>query len=203
MKAQLLGIFARVLGPHQGVGIVDSASHRAASAESAAPRRASGPAGRRSPPRVSGRCRAIGGDQRLALGDVVGAVSFEAPAVQHHRQVIGIACRCRRNRNRSAPNLVLHEQHIVGKQIGMDDAAGQVARPVGAPARPARRRSASPDRPRSLSARVDRLRQRRQPAGPSALARVRAKPSPASCSRASAAPAAAQWRRPAGAATCR
>ena len=46
VEAQLLEIFARVLGPHQGVGVGIQPVDRAASAGSAAPRRAPGPARR-------------------------------------------------------------------------------------------------------------------------------------------------------------
>ena len=89
MEAQTFGIFARVLGPHQGVGIgiepvieprQKKAQRRAAHQERQGALFLGG----------EGAPRLIRRDQCLAFGDVVGAVGFEAPAVQGHRQVIGV-----------------------------------------------------------------------------------------------------------------
>ena len=73
---------------------------------------------------------AIGVDHRLALGDVVAAVQLKAPAVEHGRQVIDIGIVAGEIKI-DHPDVTADKQHIVGKIVGMDHAAGQVFGPAG------------------------------------------------------------------------
>ena len=64
----------------------------------------------------------IGRQKTLSLGDVVGAILFEAPGIEHHRDVIGEGIVAGEIEVDQPGDFSTDEQNIVRKEIGMDDA---------------------------------------------------------------------------------
>ena len=73
---------------------------------------------------------AIGVEQRARLGDVEGMIRLETPGVQADRDVIGQHVVAGEREVDQPRQLVAEEEHVVGKQIGVDHAVRQIVRPA-------------------------------------------------------------------------
>src|SRR5260221_10491 len=73
---------------------------------------------------------AIGAEQRAGLGGVEGMIRLETPGVEADRDVVGQNVVAGERKIDQARQFVAEEEHIVGKQISMDDADRQVAGPA-------------------------------------------------------------------------
>src|SRR5690606_13507810 len=73
---------------------------------------------------------AVGFEQQPRLGHVEGAVGLETPGIETDRNVVGIEVVAGEVEVDQAGQLLLAEEDIVGEEIGVDDATGQVPRPL-------------------------------------------------------------------------
>src|SRR5205085_4621629 len=73
---------------------------------------------------------AIGVEQRARLGDVEGKIRLETPGVEADRDVVGEDIVAGEREVDQSGKLVAEEEDIVGKQIGVNDADGQIQRPM-------------------------------------------------------------------------
>ena len=105
----------------------------------------------------------VAADHRHALRHVERAVGLEAPGVEADAEVVGEEIVAGEIEVDQAGQLVAEEEHVVGKQVGVDDAARQAGGPDRLQRRRVRRssRARGPARPRRRAAR------RRRPAAAS------------------------------------
>src|SRR5438132_1624366 len=71
----------------------------------------------------------IGLQQAPALGHVVGMICLEAPGIEANRDVVGERVGAGEIEVDQSGELVAEEEHVVGKEIGVDDALRQVRWP--------------------------------------------------------------------------
>src|SRR4029450_8420733 len=64
-----------------------------------------------------------------SFAHIVGMVSLEAPGVEADRDVVGERVRAGEVEIDKSGKLVAEEEHVVGKEIGVDDAMRQIRRP--------------------------------------------------------------------------
>ena len=67
--------------------------------------------------------------QRAPLGDVEGVIGLEAPGVEADRQIVGERVGAGEIEIDQSRQPVIEKKHVVGKQVGVDHAAREVARP--------------------------------------------------------------------------
>src|SRR6185295_16307486 len=63
------------------------------------------------------------------FGHVVGMLDLETPSIETNRDVIGERVRAGEIIVDQARELVAQKEHVVGKEIGMNDALRQISRP--------------------------------------------------------------------------
>ena len=73
---------------------------------------------------------AVGVEQRARLGDVEGTIDLEAPGVEADRDVIGEDVVAGEREVDQPRQPLAEEEHVVRKQVGMDHAVRQIARPA-------------------------------------------------------------------------
>ena len=172
MEAQPAQIFQRVLARHQRarrrVQPVVQPGQQEADRRTPAQHRQRRALGIRQRAR-----RVIGAQHGPRLGDIEGKIRLEAPRVQAHRDVVGQDVGRREVEVDQAGQPAVQEEHIVGKQVGMDvtDRQSRAARPPGCRSARCPVRVARPACTSSARAR-ERSSSGGQPCGPSALRRV-------------------------------
>src|SRR6516162_2442203 len=130
VEAQLAQILHRILRLHEGAGRViqpvieagQQEAHRAAAGEQREGRIFC----RRQRPHL-----AIAGDEVAGLGRIEGVVRLEAPGVQADGDVIGVEIRAGEVEVDYPGEPVAEKEDIVGKEIGMDGADGEIPGPAG------------------------------------------------------------------------
>ena len=140
-------------------------------------------------PATSGRTACVAREQRPPLGHVVGMVRLETPGVQADRDVIGQHVGAGEIEVDQPRQPVAEEEHIVGEQVGVNDAVRQILAASRASSGRARARRSRASRAATSSARCAAgCISCCQPATESAFSRRIGKSAPARCSRASASP---------------
>src|SRR5690606_3554171 len=74
--------------------------------------------------------RGVTSKQCAALGDVECEVRLEAPGIKAHRNVVSEEVVAGKVEVDQARQLGATEKHIIGKEVGVDDAARQALRPA-------------------------------------------------------------------------
>ena len=137
----------------------------------------------------------VAGDHRPALGDVERVVGLETPGAEADREIVGERVVAGEIEVDQPRQLLAEEEHVVVEEIGVDDAARQVFRPVRLRESASSAALSSRKCGATSSARASAAWNRGgQPSSESALARFSGKSAPARCMRASASPTSPQWR---------
>src|SRR5690606_18962409 len=127
VEAQLAGVLERVLALDEGA--VGGVQPVVEPGEQEPHRRAAGEHGQGGVlHRLELALALVGGEQRPRLGDVERPVRLEAPGVEADRDVVGEGVGAGEVEVDDAGHPVAEEEHVVGKQVGVDDAG---RKPVG------------------------------------------------------------------------
>src|SRR5208337_2220833 len=118
--------------------------------------------------------------------------AFEAPGVQHDRKIVSIEIVAGEVEVDQSRNLVVQKEHVVGEEVGVNDARGQSSGQCASNRRKDEEMSAA--RPDCTSSAWSMVASASacQPPIESVFVRARGKSRPASCSSAKAAPTATQ-----------
>ncbi len=128
LKAQLAGIFERILGPHQRA--LGTSRKIDQPGQQEAQRRAA----RQQRQRVllglgQWALAAIAAEKGARLGDVERTIALETPGIEADRDVVGEHVVAGKGEIDDAGNLIAEKEHIVGKQVGVDHALRQILWP--------------------------------------------------------------------------